>query len=200
MLLSFKKGHRQDIRKSNKKDLKFDLFSNGEQEGIDRFIKVMKNRQTSKRYGGLPEQHYRNIWNSLSSSKSIYVIVGSHDGEDFGAYFVAYDKTTAYQLHGARTKLGRQLRLAPRLSMEVMLAAKSLGLMHYDMWGVGTVKEGELIKTDPEYGLGKYKKDFGGTLVELSEQRFVINSQLRFRAFQIYRYFNNVRLRLKRAI
>ncbi|MEM6997836.1 MAG: GNAT family N-acetyltransferase [Patescibacteria group bacterium] len=174
LLQQSKKSHRQDIRKSYKKDVSIEIFTSGH-EAIDRFAKIYNNKQTSSKFAGLGEKHHRKIWQNMSPAGMCYIIIMVFEGQDVGAYMVCHNDETAFQVHGARTATGRKNRLAPRLSYETMLAAKDLGLNYYDMWGVGIVnQDGTLDMNNSESGVGKYKADFGGKLVRLQDARVYI--------------------------
>ena len=111
-----------------------------------------------------PREYYRRMMDAMSSTDQGKFFFAYHEGKPLT---VVYNFTFGHKMWfmlGASDRGNRKLKPTYILQWEVMRWARENGITYYDM--VGIPKREERNEDNPYYGVYKFKKGFGGEVVE----------------------------------
>jgi peptidoglycan pentaglycine glycine transferase (the first glycine) len=116
------------------------------------------------------------------------LLLAEHDGQLLaGLVAFAFGDTACY-MYGASSDEKRNLMPAYLLQWEAMLWAREQGCRTYDLWGVPDEEEETLEadfseRSDGLWGVYRFKRGFGGTLVRTAGAWDLVYAPLRYRLY-----------------
>ena len=109
-----------------------------------------------------PESYYRDAWGSFVEAGLAQPLIAEVEGEPVAMVVIYRFGQRAYYIYGGSRIIHRDKMPNNLLQWEAMKWAKERGCTVYDMWGAPD----ELDKSDPMWGVYRFKKGFGGRFVE----------------------------------
>jgi|SRR3989344_5333378 len=121
--------------------------------------------QTSKRqnYHGHNNYYHKKIWETLKKSGMARLLIASYNKQPLTAWMLLNFKDTLYYPYGGSSKHHPEVMANNLVAWEAIKLGKKLKLKYFDMWGA--LKPNADPK-DPWYGFHRFKKGYGGRLVE----------------------------------
>lgn len=111
-----------------------------------------------------PREYYRRMMEAMSETGQGKFFFAYHEGKPLTmVYNFAFGDKMWFML-GASDRGNRKLKPTYLLQWEVIRWARERGIAHYDM--VGIPKPEDRHEEDPYYGVYRFKKGFGGEVVE----------------------------------
>ncbi|GIK83591.1 MAG: peptidoglycan bridge formation protein FemAB [Patescibacteria group bacterium] len=170
------------------------IFENTSAEGMEQYIAVLE--ETTKRqgfYAHSPE-YFRKMWKELGNSGMLKIFNAVYEGEILTSWIMFIFNGVLYYPYGASRDLHRDVMASNLMMWEMIRFGKQQGCTLFDMWGSLGPEPNE---KDPWFGFHRFKKGYGGDLVEfLGTFDYVVD----FPLYQIFKIGDSLRwkfLRLK---
>ncbi len=152
---------RYNVRLASKKGVQ--IFENSTKEGMEQYIDVLQ--ETTKRqgfYAHTPE-YFRKMWQVLGESGMIKIFNAVYEGKVLTVWIMFVLNGILYYPYGSSRTEGREVMPNNLMMWEMIRYGKQLGCHTFDMWGsLGP----EPNPKDPWFGFHKFKKGYGGILME----------------------------------
>lgn len=176
---------RYNVRLAVKKGV--EVYENTSQEGMEQYIEILQ--ETTKRqgfYAHTPD-YFRKMWDTLGGSGMLRIFNAVYEDTVLVSWIMFIFNNTLYYPYGASRDLHRNVMASNLIMWEMIKLGKREGCTSFDMWGsLGP----EPKKSDPWYGFHKFKKGYGGDLVEfVGTYDLVLDPSL----YKLFRIAENVR-------
>lgn len=121
-------------------------------------------RETALRDGFVirPVAYYRDAWGSFIERGLAQPLIAEVDGDAVAMVILFRFGDCAWYMYGASRDRHREKMPNHLLQWEAMRWAKSVGCAVYDLWGAPD----EAVENDPMWGVYRFKRGFGATLVQ----------------------------------
>ncbi len=155
---------RYNIRLAERKGV--EIILDASNEGFDAFMELT--RATYKRHGikAHPREHYEAIMDHLDGNNDApmaFMAIAKHGDDVLAANMMIDWNGTRTYLHGASSDVKKNLMAPYLLHWKLLQHAKHKGLHAYDWWGIAP----EGVKNHPWQGVTRFKKGFGGEVVQM---------------------------------
>jgi lipid II:glycine glycyltransferase (peptidoglycan interpeptide bridge formation enzyme) len=181
---------RYNVNLAQKKGVQ--IFENTSEEGMEQYIKILE--ETTKRQGFYAHSpdYFRKMWQSLGNSGILRIFNAVYENEVVTSWILFVFNNQLYYPYGASRNIHRDVMANNLMMWEVIRYGKQLGLNKFDMWGsLGP----EPNKKDPWFGFHRFKKGYGGDLVEfLGTFDYVVD----FPIYQIFKIGDSIRWKILR--
>jgi lipid II:glycine glycyltransferase (peptidoglycan interpeptide bridge formation enzyme) len=152
------------------------IFENTTEEGMERHIEIMG--ETTKRqgfYAHTPE-YFRTMWQTLGQSGMLRIFEAVYEEKVLVSWIMFVFNGVLYYPYGASRDIHREVMASNLMMWEMIKFGKKNGCRMFDMWGsLGP----EPDPKDPWNGFHRFKKGFGGQLVEfIGTYDLVVNTQM----------------------
>jgi len=132
-------------------------------EGLAIFLKLQRATTNRQHFYIHPDVYYQTLWSCLG--QSAHILIASIHGEPVSALFLVKSGDTFYYPYGGSIDKYKEAMAPTLLMWEAVKLGKSLGCKVFDMWGAS----GSDDPKDPWAGFTRFKKGFGGKLVEFED-------------------------------
>ena len=163
LLASFDKGTRYGVRRAEREGVDTTIVEEADDmSGIDSLHELV--RETQRRAGfPLPSlERYRVVWRALAGSGRAAIVEARRAGEPLASGMVVVEGDRSFYLFsGSRREERGEPKLYASYLMQwtMMRFARDRGARVHDLWGVAP---SDADPTHPWYGVGLFKKGFGG--------------------------------------
>ncbi len=106
-------------------------------------------------------EYYMDLWNTFIGSDLAQAFIATVQEQAVAALILYRFADRAWYLHGMSRALHREKMPNHLLQWEAIRWAKRQGCVWYDFWGAPD----KIVKTDPLWGVYRFKQGFGGRLV-----------------------------------
>jgi len=142
--------------------------------------------------------YFERVWQYLSG-RMARIYLAEFENRIVGAYFVAYDNLTAYELYGGVTKAGRDVEAGYLLKWKAILGAQELGKTTYDHWGIAPRdKTGAYESRHELASISNFKAGFGGSDVSFLPTRVLVRNPLKFKLFKSLNSLHKLSIQLRK--
>jgi lipid II:glycine glycyltransferase (peptidoglycan interpeptide bridge formation enzyme) len=121
--------------------------------------------ETGQRDGFLtrPYEYYADEWGTMLRAGLAHALIAEVDGRAVAHVILFHFGRKCWYFYGASVSDNEMRKLMPTdlLQWEAMRWAKAQGYAVYDLWGAPN----EFTESDPMWGVYRFKRDFGGTVV-----------------------------------
>lgn len=175
---------------------KVEIKEGKEEKDLEVFIKLL--RETEERqgfYSHYPD-YYRMLW-EVMGDKMRKLLIGYYNKKAVSAIMLFKFKDRLYYPYGGSSLEYREKMANYVIHWEAIKLGKKLGCRVYDMWGAFKESRKE---TDPWFGIYRFKKGFGGKLVEYPDSLDLVIDE---RLYKGYLFADKIRwglLNLKRKV
>lgn len=183
---------RYNVRLAKRKGVK--VHEQNDEKGLDIFIELLF--KTMKRQGFYmhDKDYFRRLWQVLGPQNMAHILLAEYENEALAAWMLLTYKDRIFYPYGASSSKHREVMASNLICWEAIRLGKELGCKAFDMWGnLGPDPD----KNDDWYGFHRFKRGYGGDLVEfVGSWDLVVNPLL----YQGVQFANNLRwkyLRLK---
>ncbi len=152
---------RYNINLAFKKGVK--IFENTSAEGMEEYLKILS--ETTKRqgfYAHTPE-YFRKLWKTLGHTGMMRIFTAVYDETVVASWLMFVFNGVLYYPYGASRSLHRDVMASNLLMWEMIKFGKAQGCTTFDMWGSLGPEPNE---KDPWFGFHRFKKGYGGDLME----------------------------------
>ena len=164
-LARMKQKTRYNIRLAEKKDVMV-----RSSENLDGFYSLMQVTGQRDGFGVHSRDYFRRAYEMFHPAGMCELFIAEYAGRLLAGLMVFARGQRAWYFYGASNDEERSRMPAYLLQWEAMRWAKSRGCSAYDLWGVPDAEEAELEagfseRSDGLWGVYRFKRGFGGTLV-----------------------------------
>lgn len=174
---------RYNIRLAERKSVEVSARGAGSvTHDIKSFWGLLRETAERDRFHTHPQSHYEKLLSVHSSDFSNEIFFAECKGKVIAAAIINFYKAsaTATYLHGASSREYRDIMAPHLLHWWITQEAKKRGFKHYDMWGIDE-------KRWP--GVTRFKKGFGGRLVEYPDSLDIIYRKNLYWLYKLARKF-----------
>jgi lipid II:glycine glycyltransferase (peptidoglycan interpeptide bridge formation enzyme) len=166
LLASFDKDTRYAIRRAGREGVTVEIVEDPTDEtAIDRLHALVLETQQRAGFPRPPLERYRRAWHALAAGGRAAIFEARHDGELLASGMLVVEGDRSFYLFaGSRREAPGETKRYPSylLQWEMMRSARDRGARIHDLWGIAPQGAGP---EHPWYGVGLFKKGFGGRQV-----------------------------------
>ena len=181
---------RYNVKLASKKGVQ--IFENSSEAGMEEYIKILE--ETTKRqgfYAHTPD-YFRKMWQIMGQSGILHIFNAVYEKQILVSWIVFVFNGVLYYPYGASRREHREVMASNLMMWEMIRYGKQMGCKTFDMWGALGPEPDE---KSPWFGFHRFKKGYGGDLVEfLGTYDLVFDQKL----YKIYRLAENIRWKLLR--
>jgi lipid II:glycine glycyltransferase (peptidoglycan interpeptide bridge formation enzyme) len=186
ILARMKQKTRYNIGLARKKGVTVQVWD--DLQGFHRMMQTTGERDT---FGVHTLEYYCDAYELFHPDSSCELLAAYHEGDVLAALMVFAAGQRAWYFYGASGNLKRHLMPTYLLQWEAMLWAKERGCSSYDLWGVPDQDEEFLEehfneRQDGLWGVYRFKRGFGGTLIRSAGAFDRIYQKLPYLLYQLY--------------
>lgn len=163
LLAAFDKDTRYAVRRAGREGVGIETHEQPSDEAaIDRLHALVLETQQRAGFPRPPLERYRRAWRTLAAAGHAAVFEARHAGELLASGMLVVEGDRSFYLFaGSRREApGEPKRYASYLlQWEMMRHARDRGCRVHDLWGIAPLDAGP---EHPWYGVGLFKKGFGG--------------------------------------
>ncbi len=139
------------------------IFENTSKEGMEQYISILEETTSRQGFYAHGPQYFRTMWDELGNSGMLRIFNAVYDDTVLVSWIVFVFNNVLYYPYGASRNLHRDVMASNLLMWEMIQFGKNSGCTSFDLWGsLGP----EPNKNNPWYGFHRFKKGYGGDLVE----------------------------------
>jgi len=163
-------------------------------EGMEEHLQILAETTARQGFYAHSPSYFKTMWETLGQSGMQRIFTAQYEGQTLASWIMFVFNGILYYPYGASRSINREVMASNLLMWEMIVFGKNSGCTSFDMWGsLGP----EPNPKDPWFGFHRFKKGYGGDLVEfLGTYDLVLNQPL----YKIFRMAENLRwkaLRLK---
>jgi lipid II:glycine glycyltransferase (peptidoglycan interpeptide bridge formation enzyme) len=163
LLASFDKDTRYAVRRAEREGVAIRTVTDaGDLEAIDALHALVLETQRRAGFPKPPLQRYRLAWRGLASAGRATIFEARREGELLASAMLVVEGDRSFYLFSGsrREEKGEPKRYASyAVQMAMMRHARAAGARVHDLWGIAP---DEATPDHPWYGVGLFKKGFGG--------------------------------------
>jgi lipid II:glycine glycyltransferase (peptidoglycan interpeptide bridge formation enzyme) len=163
LLASFDKDTRYAIRRAEREGVEVGVIEDATTtEAIDALHDLVRTTQRRAGFPMPPLERYRVAYRALAAPGRAAILEARHDGELLASSMVVLEGDRSYYLFSGSRREGRgepKRYASYALQWAMMRLARDRGVRVHDLWGVAPAGAGP---DHPWYGVGLFKKGFGG--------------------------------------
>lgn len=169
--------NRYNIRLAEKRGVEIEIIGQDFKKYFDDFYRLL--RETAKRdnFNLHPKNYYQNIFEILTTNNA-FLVLAKLNNKILTINLILLFGETAYFVFGGSSDEYKNL-MAPHLShWQGIIEAKNRGCKFYNFGGVGPSTSLKVNNYDQFEGISRFKKRFGGELLEYSDSYDLILKRL----------------------
>lgn len=181
---------RYNVNVAHKKGVQ--IVENSSAEGMEEYIKILAETTSRQGFYAHSPDYFRKMWESLGNSGMMRIFQAVYEGQILVAWIMFIFNGVLYYPYGASRSIHRDVMASNLMMWEMITFGKRSGCTMFDMWGSLGPEPNE---KDPWFGFHRFKKGYGGQLVEfLGTYDYVLN----FPMYQLFKIAENIRWKLLR--
>jgi len=195
ILKKMKPKTRYNIRVARRHNV--EIIENNSLKAFEAYLKLTQ--ETTKRQGFYTHSisYHKKMWESMRENEIAHLFLAKYKKEILGTYIFFIFNNILYYPYGASSRKYRNVMPLYALFWEAIKFGQKMNCHTFDMWGSPGPN---VTPKDPYFGFHRFKKGFGGELVEfLGTYDLIINPKL----YPLFNILNNLRwglLHLKRKV
>lgn len=176
---------RYNVRLAKRKGVK--VTEKSDEEGLNIFTDLLIKTMRRQGFYMHNEKYFRQLWQVLAPKDLAHILLAEYEGEVLAAWMLLTYKDRIFYPYGASSSKHREVMASNLICWEAIKFGKQHNCKIFDMWGsLGPDPD----KSDNWYGFHRFKRGYGGDLVEfVGSWDLVINPLL----YQGVQFANNLR-------
>lgn len=152
---------RYNVNVAYKKGVK--IFENTTEAGLEEYLAILQ--ETTKRQGFYAHdaEYFRKQWQTLGQTGMMRIFTAVYEEKVLVSWIMFLFNGVLYYPYGASRSKHRDVMASNLLMWEMIKFGKSQGCHTFDMWGALGPEPNE---KDPWFGFHRFKKGYGGELME----------------------------------
>ncbi len=155
--------------------------------GMEQYVQVLQETTSRQGFYAHGPEYFRTMWQTLGASGMMRIFHAVYDNQVIVSWVMFIFNGVLYYPYGASRSIHRDVMASNLMMWEMIKFGKREGCHTFDMWGsLGP----EPNQHDPWFGFHRFKKGYGGDLVEfVGTYDLVLNPPL----YKIFRIADNLR-------
>lgn len=173
------------------------IRENTSKEGMDQYIEILEETTSRQGFYAHDAQYFHTMWDSIGQSGMLRIFEAVYQEKVLVSWIMFVFNGVLYYPYGSSRNIHREVMASNLMMWEMIRFGQNTGCHLFDMWGSLGPEPNE---NDPWYGFHKFKKGYGGELVEFLGTYDVVYNQPMYSIFTVA---NNLRwkwLRFKAKI
>ena len=160
------------------------------------YLRLTKQTTKRQKFYAHDERYHRLMWETLKSQQpeassqkpdpnrlQAHLLTTKYKQKTLVAYILFTFKDTLYYPYGVSSEEYREVMASHSAMWGAILFGKSLGLSKFDMWGAANAPDPK--ENDPYFGFHRFKKGFGGELVEFIGSYDLVVNPINYRLLTV---------------
>ncbi len=166
-------------------------------KALDIYLKLYFETTNRQNYHGHNKQYHKQVWNTLSKAGMARFLIATYQKTPLTAWMLLNFNDTLYYPYGGSSDKFRETMSSNLVAWEAIKLGKKLGLKKFDMWGaLGP----NAPANDPWQGFHRFKKGYGGKLVEYIGTYDLVFDDPLYWGFTIIDKFTSLKVMLLKLI
>lgn len=169
-----------------------EIRENTTAEGMEEHLTILAETTSRQGFYAHSPEYFRTMWQTLGASGMLRIFEAHYQGQVLVSWIMFVFNGVLYYPYGASRSIHREVMASNLMMWEMIAFGKQIGCKMFDMWGsLGP----DPSSRDPWFGFHRFKKGYGGELVEfLGTYDLVLNQPL----YKVFKVAENVRWKLLR--
>ncbi len=176
---------RYNVNVAHKKGV--EIVENTSTEGLEAYLTVLAETTNRQGFYAHSPEYFRTMWKALGESGMMRIFHAMYEGQVLVAWIMFVFNGVLYYPYGASSSAHREVMASNLMMWEMIRFGKNQGCTMFDMWGsLGP----EPDEKDPWFGFHRFKKGYGGALIEfVGTYDLVLDS----RFYQLFTFADSLR-------
>lgn len=169
------------------------IRENTSEAGMEQYISILEETTNRQGFYAHTPEYFRKLWRVMGNSNMIRIFEAWYEDTVLVSWVMFVFNGVLYYPYGSSRSIHRDVMASNLMMWEMIRFGKSQGCSTFDMWGsLGP----EPDPKDPWFGFHRFKKGYGGDLVEfIGTFDLVIDS----RFYQAFRFLEDWRWKFLKA-
>lgn len=195
LMMNMHRKTRYNVRLARKKGVK--VVEESTKKGLKIFNDLLQKTLKRQDFYMHSADYFQKMWQYLALDNITNILLAKYQGEILAAWMILKWKDRIFYPYGASSSKHRQVMASNLICWETILKGKEWDCQTFDMWGsLGP----EPDKNDPWYGFHRFKRGYGGHLVEFAGSWDLVNNSLLYEGVQMANKVRWALLRLKQKL
>lgn len=195
LMMNMHRKTRYNTRLAEKKGVK--ILEESTKKGLDLFNNLLQKTLKRQEFYMHSPAYFEKLWRHLSADNISRILLARYKNEVLSAWMIFKWKDKIYYPYGASSSKHREVMASNLICWETIRKGKEWGCKSFDMMGaLGP----EADKNDPWYGFHRFKRGYGGDLIEFAGSWDLINSPLLYQGVQAANKIRWAYLNLKQKL
>lgn len=158
------------------------LYENTSAEGMEQYLEILKETTTRQGFYAHTPDYFRTMWKTLGDSGMLRIFNAVYENTILVSWIVFVFNNVLYYPYGASRDVHRDVMASNLMMWEMIRFGKREGCQMFDMWGsLGP----EPDPKDAWFGFHRFKKGYGGDLVEFVGTFDLVLNQPLYQLFKV---------------
>jgi lipid II:glycine glycyltransferase (peptidoglycan interpeptide bridge formation enzyme) len=181
---------RYNVSLAHKKGVQ--IIEDSSEEGLAHYLEILAETTTRQGFYAHGPEYFKTMWQQLHPTGMMRIFHAVYDNQVLVSWIMFIFNGVLYYPYGASRSVHRDVMASNLMMWEMIKFGKTQGCHMFDMWGSLGPEPSSL---DPWFGFHRFKKGYGGDLVQfLGTYDLVYNQPL----YKLYRMAENVRWKVLR--
>lgn len=168
------------------------IVENTTEQGMEEYIKILEETTSRQGFYAHSPEYFRTMWKTLSGSGMLRIFEAHYEGQILVSWIMFIFNGVLYYPYGSSRSANRDVMASNLMMWEMIVFGKNNQCHSFDMWGSLGPNPDE---KDPWYGFHRFKKGYGGQLMEfLGTYDLVLNPS----KYQLFTLGENIRWKFLR--
>lgn len=171
---------RYNVRLAVKKGV--EIFENTTKEGMEQYLEILEETMERQGFYAHTPEYFRKMWEALGDSGILKIFNAVYKEKVLVSWVMFKFHDTLYYPYGASRSIHRNVMASNLMMWEMIKYGKRQNCTIFDMWGsLGP----DADKDDPWYGFHRFKRGYGGDLVEYLGTYDLVLDQNLYKLFRV---------------
>lgn len=139
------------------------IFDNTSEAGLEQHLAILKETTNRQGFYAHSPEYFHTMWAELKDTGMIKILEAHYEGKVLVSWILFIFNGVLYYPYGASSSEHRNVMASNLMMWEAIKYGKANGCKSFDMWGsLGPEPDSK----HPWYGFHRFKKGYGGQLVE----------------------------------
>jgi lipid II:glycine glycyltransferase (peptidoglycan interpeptide bridge formation enzyme) len=171
---------RYNVRLAYRKGVK--IVEDSTAQGMDTYLQILKETTKRQQFYAHSPQYFQKMWQELGDSGMIKIFHAVYEDTILSSWVMLIFDGVLYYPYGASRDIHRNVMANNLMMWEMIRYGKNQGCHLFDMWGsLGPNPD----KNHSWYGFHKFKRGYGGQLVEFVGTYDLVYNNLLYKLFRV---------------
>ena len=166
------------------------IYEDSSQKGLEVYLSILQETTHRQEFYAHSPQYFRKMWDQFKLSKTMRIFHAVYQNQVLASWIIFIFEKTIYYPYGASRSIHRNVMASNLMMWEMIKFGKKENCTTFDMWGsLGPNPNPK----NPWFGFHRFKKGYGGELVEfLGTYDYILNGP----KYKIFTLANSLRWKL----